>query len=119
MVRKKAAEVRIYKVIFQNQGQVYEVYARSVSQSDLFGFVEVEQLLFGERSTLIVDSSEERLKTEFAGVKRVFVPIHSIVRIDEVEKKGTGRIVKAEGSGDVVKSFPVPATPAGKGPGNR
>ena len=116
MTKRKATGERIYKVIFANQGQVYEIYAKHVSQGDLFGFIEVEQLLFGERSQLIVDSSEERLKTEFSGVKRVFIPMHSVVRIDEVEKQGPARISATEGSTAIVRAFPIPAAPPGKGP---
>ena len=48
----------IYKVIFFNQGQVYELYARNVYQSDLMGFLEVEEFIFGERSQVIVDPAE-------------------------------------------------------------
>ena len=116
MTKRKAGDEHVYKVIFTNQGQVYEIYARHVSQGDLFGFIEVEQLLFGERSKLIVDSSEERLKTEFSGVKRIFIPLHSVVRIDEVEKQGAARITPSDGSTGVVKAFPVPIAPQGKGP---
>ena len=115
---KRKSETPIYKVIFTNQGQVYEIYAAHVSQGEMFGFIEVEQLLFGERSQLIVDSSEERIKTEFAGVKRFFIPMHAVVRIDEVEKQGSSRITASEGGTSVVKAFPVPAAP-GKGPGQR
>ena len=32
----------IYKVVFHNQGQIYEVYAHNIYQSDLYGFIEVE-----------------------------------------------------------------------------
>jgi hypothetical protein len=116
MPKRKTAEEHVYKIIFGNQGHVYEIYAKHVSQGDLFGFIEVEQLLFGERSKLIVDSSEERLKTEFSGVKRVFIPMHSVVRIDEVEKQGAPRISPSDGSTGVVKAFPVPTVPPGKGP---
>ena len=49
-------EERVYRVTFYNQGQVYEVYARRVTQGEFFGFVEVEDLLFGERSKLVVDT---------------------------------------------------------------
>jgi hypothetical protein len=78
----------IYKVIFVNQNQVFELYAKQIYQSDLYGFIEVEEYLFGERSGILVDPAEEKLKTEFAGVKRSYIPMHSIVRIDEVEKEG-------------------------------
>ncbi len=112
---KRRAETRIYKVIFTNQGQVFEIYAAQVAQAEMFGFIEVEQLLFGERSQLIVDSSEERIKTEFAGVKRVLIPLHAVVRIDEVEKRGSARITASEGGASVVKAFPIPSAPPGKG----
>ncbi len=104
----------LYKVIFMSQGQVYEVYARSVSHGDLFGFIEVEELLFGERSSVVVDPSEERIKSEFAGVKRTYLPMHAIIRIDEVEKEGASKISKLEGGN--VTQFPVPVyTPGGSG----
>jgi hypothetical protein len=105
---------RIYKVIFASQGKVYEIYAKNVSQGELFGFVEVEQLLFGERSQVVVDPSEESLKKEFEGVRRFHVPIHSIVRVDEVEKEGQARVSEGAKGTDNVASFPVPIyTPGG------
>ena len=61
-----------YKVIFHNGGQVYEVFARQIYRSDMWGFVEIEELVFGERSQILVDPGEEKLKNEFAGVKRSF-----------------------------------------------
>ncbi len=104
---------RIYKIIFVSQGQMYEIYARSVGHGALFGFVEVEKLVFGERSSIVVDPSEEKIKTEFAGVTRTYLPMHAIVRIDEVEKQGTSKISKFEGGN--VTQFPVPIyTPGGE-----
>jgi hypothetical protein len=87
-----AGKKRIYKIVFANQGKVYEIFAKSVSQGSLFGFVEIEGLLFGERTTVVVDPSEEALQREFAGVERTYIPLHAIVRIDEVEKRGTSKI---------------------------
>ena len=101
----------IYRVNFNCQGEVYEIYARKVSQGGLFGFVEIEELIFGERSKLLIDSSEERLKTEFEGVRRVYVPLHAVIRIDEVEKAGRGRITTSEAK---VAAFPMPMMPPGK-----
>ncbi|HLS97789.1 MAG: DUF1820 family protein [Porticoccaceae bacterium] len=96
----------IYKIIFLNQGQVFEIYARHVYQSDLWGFLEAEEFVFGERTQVIVDPSEEKLKTEFAGVKRSFIPLHAVVRIDEVEKEGASKISDARGGN--VTPFPYP-----------
>ncbi len=100
----------IYKVIFLNQNKVYEVYAKAIYQSELYGFVEVEEFVFGERTQVIVDPGEEKLKTEFAGVNRSYVPMHSIVRIDEVEKEGVGKVLDASGSGSNVAAFPMPGS---------
>ncbi|MFT4798213.1 MAG: hypothetical protein ACJAYE_000437 [Candidatus Azotimanducaceae bacterium] len=101
-------EAPIYKVIFVNQGQVFEIFARQIYQSDLYGFIELEELVFGERSQMLVDPSEERLKAEFEGVNRSYIPMHSIVRIDEVAKEGVGKISEAKG-GSTVSLFPSPA----------
>lgn len=107
----------LFKVIFLNQGQIYEIYARSVSQGGLLGFVEIEDLVFGERTQLVVDPSEEHLKTEFEGVKRFYLPIQSVVRIDEVEKEGTPRILPGEKSEmGTVTPFPMPGLPTPNGP---
>ena len=100
-------EPAIYKVIFFNQGQVFEMYAKQIYQSDLWGFLEIEEFVFGERSQLVVDPSEEKLKNQFEGVIRSFVPMHSIVRIDEVERLGTAKISEAKGGGNVMP-FPMP-----------
>ena len=109
------ATSHIFKVVFANQGKVYEIYARKVSQGGLFGFIEVEELVFGERSSVVVDPSEERIKTEFAGVKRSYLPLHSIIRIDEVRKQGASKISALEGGN--VTQFPIPMYPAGTDPG--
>jgi hypothetical protein len=109
------ASSHIFKVVFANQGKVYEIYARKVSHGSLFGFIEVEELVFGERSSVVVDPAEERIKTEFAGVKRSYLPLHSIIRIDEVRKQGVSKISALEGGN--ITQFPVPIYPAGTDPG--
>jgi hypothetical protein len=98
---------RLYRIAFFNQGQLYELFARRVGQGELFGFVEIEELVFGARSSVVVDPSEERLQKEFEGVRRFYVPLHSVVRIDEVEREGTSRILPAGEEGKVAP-FPLP-----------
>ena len=102
---------QIYRVIFLNQGEVYELYASSIYQSELHGFIEIEEFLFGERAQVVVDPSEERLKSEFSGVQRSFIPLHAVIRIDEVEKEGTARVSEASGN---VAAFPSSFSPGGK-----
>ena len=103
----------LYKIMFLSQGKLYEIYARSVSQGSLFGFIEVEKLVFGERSSVVVDPSEERIKSEFNSVKRTYIPMHAVIRIDEVEKQGVSKISAVEGGN--VAQFPMPVyTPGGQ-----
>lgn len=101
----------IYRVAFQNRGNVYELYARHVSQSSMYAFVEIGDIIFGERSKLVVDPSDERLKAEFAGVKRTHIPLHAVIRIDEVDKEGTNKIIAVPGERGKVMPFPLPLTP--------
>lgn len=82
----------IYKVTFHNQQEIYEVYVKHVYQGDLYGFVVVEGFLFSETSEIVVDPAAEKIKSEFGGVKRAFLPMHEIIRIDQVEKKGVSKI---------------------------
>ena len=96
----------LFRVVFMSQGQVYEIYAREVGHGAMFGFIEVEQLVFGERTSLVVDPSEEKIKSEFENVKRTYLPMHSIIRIDEVDRQGTAKISKLEGGN--VAQFPLP-----------
>lgn len=102
----------VYKVIFQNGNQVFEVFARQIYQSDMWGFIEIEEFVFGERSQIVVDPSEEKLKNEFAGVTRSYIPLQAIIRIDEVDKEGSVKIsdVKPVEGGNV-RSFPLPGMP--------
>ena len=99
---------RLYKVVFHNQGMVYEIFAKEVGQGGLFGFIEVQHLVFGAKTTVVIDPTEDRLKTEFEGVERMHIPMHSVIRIDEVRKEGRSRILETSGDGGSVAPFPVP-----------
>ncbi|BFM08477.1 DUF1820 family protein [Halioxenophilus aromaticivorans] len=95
----------VYKVIFFNRSQVYEIFAKAIYQSEMYGFIEVEEFVFGERSNLVVDPGEEKLKSEFADVKRSYIPMQAIIRIDEVEKHGTSKVSDIKASENVA-TFP-------------
>lgn len=105
------ADKHIYKIIFLNHGKVYELFARSTSSSGLYGFIEVGDLIFSNTEGLVVDPTEERMRDEFAGVKVLHLPMHSVVRIEEVEKRGACLIRDRE-SGEKIMSFPL--SPHGK-----
>ena len=99
----------LFKITFANQESIYEIYVRSIKESELFGFLEAEELVFGEQTSLVVDPSEERLKMEFNNVKRTYIPMHAIFRIDEVTKQGTPKM--KDNLGGTVSHFPAPGKP--------
>jgi len=77
----------------------------------MYGFVIVEDFVFGEKSSIVVDPGEDKLRAEFEGVKRSFIPMHEIVRIDQVKKQGNAKIVsssQSEKSTGNVSSLYVP-----------
>lgn len=101
----------LYKVTFLNAGRVYELYARRVSASVLWGFTEVAELVFDVHEGVVVDPTEERLREEFADTRVLHLPMQSIVRVEEVERKGSSAIRDASTGEKVVTPFPLPAKP--------
>lgn len=107
---------RIYRVSFVNQDKIYEVFARQVYEADLYGFIAIEELEFGTQSELVIDPGEEKLKSEFSSVTRTFIPMHAIIRIDEVEKPGISKIHAMEGGrNNNVSPFARPLSGGDKG----
>ena len=102
--------MRIFRIAFHNNGKVYQLHAQQVVQADLYGFVEVRELLFGEHSSVVIDPAEERLKSEFAGVQRLLLPMHAVIRIEEVEKRGQNKILDIDGALSNITPFPLPPT---------
>lgn len=97
----------IYKIIFHNQGKIFEIYAKNVHHGAMFGFIEIENIIFGEKTSLVVDPSEENLKSEFNNVNRTYIPMHSIIRIDEVSKHGVAKITNDTSDGSNIAPFPI------------
>ncbi|WP_133130463.1 DUF1820 family protein [Legionella yabuuchiae] len=97
----------LYRITFSYLEAIYEIYARKICESDMFGFLEVQDFVFGENSALVVDPSEERLKHEFHGVNRTFIPMHSIYRIDEVDKVGDVKVRDKGNEPGKVSMFPI------------
>lgn len=102
--------MQIFRIAFHNNGKVYQLHAEQVTQGDLYGFVEIRGLLFDEYTAVVIDPAEERLKDEFAGVARIMVPMHAIIRIEEVEKRGQNKIMELDGSSTNITPFPLPGS---------
>ena len=100
------AEKRLYKIVFLNNGKVYELFSEGVTSSGLWGFVEVSDLVFETKEGLVVDPTEEKMRKEFAHARVLHLPIQSVLRVEEVEKRGKCLIRDRE-SGEKVTPFPV------------
>ncbi|MDA7786346.1 DUF1820 family protein [Gammaproteobacteria bacterium] len=101
----------VYKIIFIQLGEIYEVFAKQIYQSDMYGFIEVEEYIFNKDKQLVVDPSSEKLKKEFAKVERSYIPMNAILRIDEVRETGEAKIKENK---DRVSPFPLNIQPANK-----
>ena len=100
------AKEKLYRVAFLNHGKVYELFCTGVCTSGLLGFVEVSGLEFAEKDSLVVDPTEEKMRDEFAGVEILHLPMHSVLRVEQVRKKGPA-VIRDRESGEKVTPFPV------------
>lgn len=100
------ADDRLYKIVFLNNGKVYELYSGGVTSSGLWGFIEVSDLVFDTSDGLVVDPTEEKMRQEFEHARVLHLPIQSVLRVEEVEKRGQCLIRDRE-SGEKVTPFPI------------
>jgi hypothetical protein len=105
-------KAKLFKVTFLNMGKTYELFARNVQSSDLWGFTIISDLVFDAGGdSLIVDPAEEKLRDEFKDTRALHLPIQSILRIEEVDKRSTAHIRDAN-TGEKVMPFPaIPPKP--------
>lgn len=91
---------------FLNHGKVYELFCTDVCTSSLLGFVEVSGLVLEEKGSLVVDPTEEKMRDEFDGVEVLHLPMHSVLRVEQVRKKGQA-VIRDRESGEKVTPFPI------------
>ncbi len=99
-------DAKLFRVAFLNHGKVYELFCTGVCSSGLLGFVEVSGLVFGEKDSLVVDPTEEKMRDEFDGVEVLHLPMHSVLRVEQVGKKGKA-VIRDRESGEKVTPFPI------------
>ena len=98
-------EKHLFRIQFISNGEHYELYVREVSQGTMFGFVEIGDFVWDTHTSLVLDPSHEKLKSEFGDVTRTYIPMHNVLRIDEVKKQGCAKISELS---DKVTAFPSP-----------
>jgi len=105
---------QLYRIAFHNIGKVYELYCHDVNSSNLWGFIEISGLVFGEGDGLVIDPTEEKMRDEFKDVDVLHLPMHSVVRVERVKRKGKA-VIRDRESGEKVTPFPIspPSRPRG------
>ena len=58
----------------------------------------------------------KKLKNEFNGVKRSYIPLQAIIRIDEVEREGANKIISSDKAEGKVTPFPLSIPPGNHRP---
>jgi hypothetical protein len=75
----------IYRVQFKTGNRSYSLLARSIGESEMFGFVEVADFIFEDRERLIISPEDDALRKEFAKVNFICIPHQYILRIDSLK----------------------------------
>ena len=55
---------------------------------------------------MIVDPAEEKLRSEFHETLASYIPLHSVIRVDYVKRKGVSKITETSSSSAKVRYFP-------------
>ena len=102
----KQDKEKLYRIAFLNHGKVYELNCGGVCSSGLLGIVEVSDLMFEEKNSLVIDPTEEKMRDEFEAVEILHLPMHSVLRVEQVKKKGQA-VIRDRESGEKVTPFPL------------
>ena len=95
----------LFRIQFISGGERYELYVHECSQGHMFGFIEIGDFVWDNHTSIVVDPSHEKLKSEFADVTHTYIPMHNVLRIDEVKKQGSAKVTEL---GEKVTAFPTP-----------
>ena len=85
---------KLYKVSFINQDKVYEIFAKQVYESDLYGFVVIEELVFGSQSDIVIDPSEEKLQIELKRYSHELTTRNYAIAISKIDVVESENIAK-------------------------
>jgi hypothetical protein len=81
----------IYRTVFTHLDQVYTLYSKGVSEETLVGFIEVDSILSVSQDYLMSTETPENSFSlyihQMEGIKRTYVPMHAVVRVDEMTRQ--------------------------------
>ncbi|MBZ4644220.1 MAG: hypothetical protein PWQ25_180 [Deferribacteres bacterium] len=80
---------RYFRIQFiDSKKEIMTFFAKSVNPSSYIGLIEVSNILYMD-SEILINPEDEKIRKEFKGVKRTFLPLSAIIRIDEIEEPKT------------------------------
>ena len=78
----------IYRVHFMWKDKARTIEARGLDMTHPY-FVSITELLFPERSTVIIDPNDDELRREFGEAHHIMIPFQSVQLIEELSKNET------------------------------
>ncbi|MGD9808694.1 MAG: DUF1820 family protein [Deferribacterales bacterium] len=76
---------KLYKIIFIDEDKkIQTIHSSMLNPSSFLGLVEISDIVFLDKSDIIISPDDGNLKAKFKNVERSYIPLNSIVRIDEI-----------------------------------
>ncbi len=85
----------LYRVRFmtKDDNKIVEVIVKRVVSSEFLGLIMLEEFVFSDSKQLVL-ASEDKLRRQFVDTKRLHIPYHNILSIEEfVPPKGDAKNV--------------------------
>ena len=68
---------------------------------------------------VVVDPNKDSLKSKFGSAKQIYLPLHAVIRVDEVDREKVSRMHAGQKGSSEVRAFPVPLYPPPASSGKR
>jgi len=76
---------KLFKIIFVDEDKkIQTIHSSKLNPSSFLGLVEISDIVFLDKSEIIIAPDDGDLKNKFKNVERSYIPLNAIVRIDEV-----------------------------------
>ncbi len=76
---------KLFKIKFiDDKKEVKTIHSNKLNPSSFLGLIEISEIVFMETSDILITPDDDKIRKEFKDVERTFLPINSIIRIDEI-----------------------------------
>jgi len=86
---------KLFKVVFIDEDKTIQtIHSLKLNPSSFLGLVEISDIVFIGRSEIIISPDDGKMKAKFKNVERSYIPLNSIVRIDELSLEKETPVIK-------------------------